>query len=158
QVLQGSTNVGDVVAIVNYAMRVSMAISMFAFIIMAFSRAKASIERISDVLEEDVDLVDNPLANQRLGITDAYIAFHDFSIRYLNSNDDVLKNNAYTIQRKHNVAILRATGSGKTSLFQVIQQLHVISSSEILIDNREISHYTLIHLRKSIGSVSQNSL
>ena len=158
QVLQGSTNVGDVVAIVNYAMRVSMAISMFAFIIMAFSRAKASIERISDVLEEDVDLVDHPLANLKHVITDGKIAFQDVSFRYPNSNDDVLKNISFTIHPKEKVAILGATGSGKTSLFQLIPRLHDISDGEILVDNRPISHYKLTHLRKSIGYAPQNPL
>ncbi|GEN30642.1 ATP-binding cassette subfamily B protein [Cerasibacillus quisquiliarum] len=158
QVLQGSTNVGDVVAIVNYAMRVSMAISMFAFIIMAFSRAKASIERINDVLEEDVDLVDHPLANQKHVITDGKITFQDVSFRYPNSNDDVLKNISFTIHPKEKIAILGATGSGKTSLFQLIPRLHDISSGEIFIDNRPISHFTLNHLRKSIGYAPQTPL
>ncbi|TXL64094.1 ABC transporter ATP-binding protein [Cerasibacillus terrae] len=158
QVLAGSTNVGDVVAIVNYAMRVAMFISMFSFIIMAFSRAKASAERLDQVLVETVDLVDHPDASEENMIMNGKIEFQDVSFRYPMTDENILKHLTFTIHPQEKLAVLGATGSGKTSFFQLIPRLYNVTNGEIFMDDKPISAFTLEHLRNSIGYVPQSPI
>lgn len=158
QVLAGSTNVGDVVAIVNYAMRVTMFISMFSFIIMAFSRAKASAERLDEVLVERVDLVDHSDASEENMIINGKIEFQDVSFRYPMTDEHILKHLTFTIHPQEKLAVLGATGSGKTSFFQLIPRLYDVTNGEIFMDDKLITAFTLEHLRNSIGYVPQSPI
>lgn len=158
QSIAGTTEVGDVVAILNYAMRVAMAISMFSFIIMALSRTKASAERISEVLVEEVDLLDSKDADINQLVTDAKVEFKNVSFQYPTSDGPVLSNLSFTVNPGEKLAIIGATGSGKSSLFQLIPRLYDVTDGEILIDDKPISSYKLETLRKSIGYVPQSPL
>jgi ATP-binding cassette, subfamily B, multidrug efflux pump len=158
QSLTGTTEVGDVVAIVNYAMRVAMAISMFSFIIMAISRTKASSERISEVLLEEVDLLDRENADVNQMVTAGKIEFNNVGFQYPSSDSPVVSNLSFTVHPGEKLAIIGATGSGKSSLFQLIPRLYDVVSGEILIDDKPIPSYKLERLRKSIGYVPQSPL
>lgn len=158
QSIAGTSEVGDVVAILNYAMRVAMAISMFSFIIMALSRTKASAERISEVLVEEVDLLDSKDADINQLVTDAKVEFKNVSFQYPTSDGPVLSNLSFTVNPGEKLAIIGATGSGKSSLFQLIPRLYDVTDGEILIDDKPISSYKLETLRKSIGYVPQSPL
>ncbi|WP_047985925.1 ABC transporter ATP-binding protein [Ornithinibacillus californiensis] len=158
QSLSGTAEVGDVVAIVNYAMRVAMAISMFSFIIMAVSRTKASAERISEVLVEKVDLLDKQDANGNQKVRNGKVEFQDVSFQYATSNDLVLSNLSFTVHPGEKLAIIGATGAGKSSLFQLIPRLYDVTGGEIYIDDKPIYSYKLETLRKAIGYVPQSPL
>lgn len=159
QAVAGETSVGDVVAIVNYALRVSMAISMFTFITLAFSRAKASAERIHDVLTVKTnDGLESTIHHPTTQITKGKIAFQSVSFTYPSASERVLKDITFTIQPMEKVAIMGATGAGKTSLFQLIPRLYDVQSGIIYIDNRPITDYASSHLRQSIGYVPQSPL
>lgn len=158
QAIAGETSIGDVVAVVNYAMRVSMSISMFTFIILAFSRAKASSERISQVLtfkesEADQEVpVDNPK------VTKGKVAYEHVSFKYPDANKLTLTDISFTANAGERFAIIGTTGSGKTSLFQLLPRLYDVNAGEIRIDGRPLSAYTLDQLRDSIGYVPQSPL
>lgn len=158
QSVAGEIAVGDVVAIVNYALRTAMAISMFTFITMAFSRMKASSERLSEVLEVDVDLFDHQHADQKLTVINGKIELKNVSFTYPKTSSRVLKDISLTIQPREKLAILGATGSGKTTLFQLIPRLYDVSKGEILIDNQLNTDFTLENLRGKIGYVPQSPL
>lgn len=158
QTIAGNAEVGDVVAIVNYAMRVAMAISMFSFIIMAISRTKASAERISEVLLEKVDLLDMDDADVQQQITNGKVEFKEVTFHYPTSRESVINNISFTVQPGEKLAIIGATGSGKSSLFQLIPRLYDVTGGEILIDDKPISSYKLETLRKAIGYVPQSPL
>lgn len=158
QSLAGNTSVGEVVTIVNYALRVSMAISMFTFIILAFSRTKASSERISEVLTVDIDLTDHQDADQKFSITKGKIEFRDVSFSYPGTDEAVLKTISFNVDPGEKLAIIGATGAGKTSLFQLIPRLYDTTGGEVLIDDKLIASYTLDNLRGSIGYVPQSPL
>ncbi|OZU90599.1 ABC transporter ATP-binding protein [Virgibacillus indicus] len=158
QSLAGNISVGEVVTIVNYALRVSMAISMFTFIILAFSRTKASSERISEVLTVDVDLTYREDANKKSAITKGKIEYKDVFFNYPSSNESVLKGISFTINPGEKLAIIGATGAGKTSLFQLIPRLYDTTGGKILVDDKPIASYTLDNLRGSIGYVPQSPL
>ncbi|WP_174612824.1 ABC transporter ATP-binding protein [Virgibacillus ihumii] len=157
-VIAGETSVGSVVAIVNYALRVSMAISMLTFIILAFSRARASAERVNEVLQVKSDLVDFSDRTTDSPAFTGKISFSDVSFSYPKSNEKVLKNINFTINAGEKLAIIGATGSGKTSLFQLIPRLYEPQNGKIFVDDKPITSYRLERLRKSIGYVPQTPL
>lgn len=158
QVNTGEVQVGEVVAVVNYAMRVTSVFSMLSFIIMAFSRARASSKRIAEVLETDADLVDKLATDQNQTVTNGKIQFKQVAFKYPETDKHVLENINFTIHSRQTVALLGATGSGKTSLFQLIPRLYETSSGEVLIDGQNVKEMKLEDLRRKIGYVPQDAL
>lgn len=150
--------VGDVVAIINYALRISMAISMLTFITMSFSRMKASSERLREVLDVDIDLVDHEDADQTLRLSQGKIQFKNVSFAYHRSKRNILNNLSFTVEPYEKLAIIGTTGSGKTTLFQLIPRLYDAQEGEILLDDQPITNYRLEKLRNSIGYVPQSPL
>src|SRR5690625_4040519 len=112
QSVAGETEVGDVVAVVNYALRTSMAISMFTFITLAFSRAKASSERIATILDEPIDMIEHHEDLSKQQSISGAITFDNVSFTYPKMSQPALTDLSFTIQAKEHVAILGATGSG----------------------------------------------
>jgi len=156
QAIAGGTNVGEVVTIVNYALRVSMSITMFSFIILAFSRMKASSERISEVLQVDsAPLTDKD--NGR-GIEDGNIVYEHVSFHYPKNKQAVLTDVTFNVQSQESLAIIGATGSGKTSLLQLIPRLYDSTNGEVFIDGQSIRSYPVRTLRTHIGYVPQSPL
>lgn len=157
QSIAGTTNVGDVVAIVNYALRIVMAISMFTFIILAFSRAKASAERLDVILEEKVD-VEDLAAQVGLQVTEGNIMFDNVSFSYPNTHVATLEQISFTVEAEETLAVIGATGSGKTTLFQLIPKLYEANEGSITIDDHALQDYPVIALRDALGYVPQNPL
>src|SRR5690625_1619653 len=147
QSIAGTTSVGDVVAIVNYALRIVMAISMFTFIALAFSRAKASAERIDVILEEEI-IPENAFQHEGKQMTKGKVTFENVSFSYPNSNITTLQNISFTLQPKSTLAILGATGAGKTTLFQLLPRLYNPQKGTIYIDDQPITHYQVDTLRE----------
>lgn len=157
QAILGSIAVGDVVAIVNYALRTVMMISMFTFIALAFSRAKASGERINQILLEKVSM-EHPSVNTALPVEKGKIEFQHVHFSYPNHHARILDDISFTVDPEETLAIIGATGSGKTSLFQLIPALYKPNSGNILIDDKPLDNYSAKSLRDSIGYVAQNPL
>ncbi|WP_374722768.1 ABC transporter ATP-binding protein [Peribacillus tepidiphilus] len=152
----GGAQVGEIVAIVNYATRITSALSVFTFIIMAFSRAKASADRITEVLDTEVILIDCVDALHE-GPQSGSIAFQNVSFRYPGTQEYVLKDIHFTIQPGEVVAILGATGSGKTTLFQLIPRLYDVTEGAIMVDGKDVREYSQEALREAIGFVPQEA-
>ncbi|RLL45085.1 ABC transporter ATP-binding protein [Oceanobacillus piezotolerans] len=152
------TNVGEVVTVVNYALRVSMSISMFSFIIMAISRTKASAERIGEVFDAEIDLTDQINAENKTTVTHGKVEYKQVAFFYQNTSKKVINNISFTVQSGERLALMGATGAGKTSLVQLIPRLYDASEGEILIDNVPIKNFRLNELRLTIGYVPQSPL
>lgn len=157
EVTSGSIMVGDVVAIVNYALRMAAALTMFSFIIMIFSRTKASAHRISEVLDENIDLLDSDLAASGKLISHGNIAFHNVSFNYPGSDKAVLSSLTFQAPAGKMLAVMGATGSGKSSLFQLIPRLYDTNEGFISIDGTDLRDFTLDDLRNQIGYVPQEA-
>jgi len=153
----GQTDVGEVVTIVNYALRVSMSISMFSFIVMLLSRAKASAERIDEVLSIDEDPVDRD-HDKIPAITMGKVEYDAVSFDYPGSSKKVLQSISFTVPAGKTLAIIGATGSGKTSIFQLMPRLYEAKEGVIYIDDKPITSYSYRRLRESIGYVPQTPL
>ncbi|MFC7395250.1 ABC transporter ATP-binding protein [Scopulibacillus cellulosilyticus] len=155
-VARGGIKVGDVVAIVNYATRITTAFSPLSFIMMGLSRAKASAQRISNVLEATSDSADVKRPSSLPHVIEGEVTFDQVSFHYPGSNHQVISNLSFTALPGQTVAILGATGSGKSSLVQLIPRLYDIDSGAIFIDNIDIRELELNDLRSQIGFVPQN--
>ncbi|MGD6776890.1 ABC transporter ATP-binding protein [Sutcliffiella horikoshii] len=157
-VSNGGAQVGEVVAIVNYATRITGALSIFSFIIMAFARAKASAHRITDVLDEEIDLVDKVDVDKEATFLQGGIEFDRVSFRYPNTDIPVLEDITFRAEAGSTVAIMGATGAGKSSLFQLIPRLYDVDQGVIRVDGKDLTDLSLKKLRKQIGYVPQEAL
>ncbi|MEK3855787.1 ABC transporter ATP-binding protein [Cytobacillus sp. FSL H8-0458] len=160
QVNAGDVKVGEVVAIVNYATRITAAFSIFSWIIMAFSRARASANRVTEVLDTEVELTDRsePHDMKELTVSRGEIHFKDVSFEYPGTSEKVLDGISFIIHPGETVAILGATGSGKTSLFQLIPRLYDVTGGKVEIDGRDVRELKMENLRRKIGFVPQEAL
>lgn len=156
QIQTSSIQVGELVAVLNYGLRMTGAFSMFSFLIMIFSRAKASSERIEEVLVveslEDVqgEREDIPYWER--------LCFNDVSFSYKGSDRQALRNINFELKRGETLAIMGATGSGKSTLVQLIPRLFTPTSGEIVLGEQPLQQWSLSQLRELIGYVPQQSL
>ncbi|MCV9886127.1 ABC transporter ATP-binding protein [Metabacillus halosaccharovorans] len=155
QVTGGDVQVGEVVAIVNYGLRVTSALSMFSFIIMFLSRSRASASRILEVLvvEEEVKH-----EGEVSGISDGKVIFDDVSFSYPGTEETVLREISFTANAGETIAVMGGTGSGKSTLFQLIPRLYEVNSGTIYIDDQPINNLDMDFLRNQIGLVPQEAV
>jgi len=161
-VQNGSLQIGELIAFINYLVRIMMSLVMIAFNLMAFSRGKVSADRIREVLMEEPDIVDpaesrnNPSHEPK--ITRGQVVFENVTFSYSPTGEPVLKNISFTAEPGETVAIIGETGSGKTTLVSLIPRLYDPQEGRVLIDGVDVREYSLYNLRKEIGMVMQNSL
>ncbi|PFA68410.1 ABC transporter ATP-binding protein [Bacillus sp. AFS015802] len=153
-VASGGAKVGEVVAIVTYVTRISSVFSIFSFIITSFSRARASADRVQEVLETEIDLKDEEV-NQKNKVADGEITFNDVSFQYPSTRGYVLQDVSFKVGAGQTVSILGATGAGKSSLFQLIPRLYDATEGTIELDGQSIRSISLSEIRKNIGYVPQ---
>ncbi|WP_407408528.1 ABC transporter ATP-binding protein [Peribacillus sp.] len=154
----GDIKVGEVVAIVNYATRIAGSLSVFSWLIMVLSRAKASADRVTEIFETPIDLDEGRVESRGDLIKEGHIEFEDVSFRYPGGDEQVLKHLDFTVEAGQTLAIIGATGSGKTSLFQLIPRLFEAESGTITIDGQDVRDIPLDSLRKRIGYVPQEAM
>ena len=150
--------IGELVAIVNYAMRMTGAFSMFSFIIIFFSRAKASADRMEEVLLEE-DGIEEIDGNSHISVPNSgEIEFRHVSFHYPTTEIPVLKDVSFTIKSGSKLAIMGATGSGKSTLLNLIPRFFDATKGEIMVDGVNVKEWELMELRKVIGLVPQQSI
>ncbi|MGG0249286.1 ABC transporter ATP-binding protein [Peribacillus frigoritolerans] len=154
----GDIQVGEVVAIVNYATRIAASLSVFSWLIMVISRAKASAERVTEIFETSIDIDEGKAESKSGAVNGGGIKFLDVSFRYPGTETPILKNLTFSIDPGESLAIIGATGSGKTSLFQLIPRLYEVESGSIQIDGQDLKDIPLNSLRNRIGYVPQEAL
>jgi ATP-binding cassette, subfamily B, multidrug efflux pump len=155
QVANGNVKVGEVVAIVNYGLRTTAALSMFSFIVMFLSRSRASVSRVMEVLETDG--AEETVGKQVL-LQDGNIKFINVSFAYPGTSERVLKDLSFDMKAGDTVAVMGGTGSGKSSLFQLIPRLYGVDSGKILIDDVPVESMNIEYLRNQIGLVPQEAV
>ncbi|WP_440970577.1 ABC transporter ATP-binding protein [Peribacillus frigoritolerans] len=154
----GDIQVGEVVAIVNYATRIAASLSVFSWLIMVISRAKASAERVTEIFETSIDIDEGKAESKSGAVNGGGIKFLDVSFRYPGTETPILKNLTFSIDPGESLAIIGATGSGKTSLFQLIPRLYEVESGSIQIDGQDLKDIPLNSLRNRIGYVPQEAM
>ena len=151
-----SVAVGEIVAVINYALRMQGGFSMFAFLIIATSRAKASSDRIKDVLESPIAKTDSPQYAE--SESEGYVSFKNVSFKYPNSSKYVLKNISFDIHDNENFVIMGGTGSGKSTLISLIPNMYDPTDGQVLVNGREVREWPTQDLRQTIGYVPQSAV
>ncbi len=158
EVQDGGAQVGELVAIVNYAMRMTGAFSMFAFIIIAFSRAKASAERMEEVLLANEDLETHTTESSGLRQLEGDLRFDNVSFSYPGKPAPILDGVSFHVAAGEKLAIMGATGAGKSTLLNLIPRIFEATSGEIFVGGTEVKDWALKDLRDTIGLVPQQSI
>lgn len=158
QIAAGQTQVGDVVAIINYSLRITSSLSVITMLIMVVSRCKASADRLQEVFDiEEKDSNGHGNASKQLEIN-GELAFKDVAFSYPNTKQSVLAGISFTVEPNEVIAVMGITGAGKTTLFQLIPRLYEPTKGAVYIDGTDIRDYNLDSIRKQIGYVPQVSL
>jgi ATP-binding cassette subfamily B multidrug efflux pump len=157
-VLEG---VGDIMASISYVNNVLFGLIMVAMLLIHVSRAEVSARRINELFLEKIDLINDPNAIVDFEVN-GEIEFKDVSFAYQDeesSNENcTLRNINVHIKPNEVVGIIGSTGSGKTTLVQLIPRLYDVTKGELLIDGINIKNYDINELRKQIAFVTQESI
>jgi len=159
KIISGTFQVGQLMSFITYITQILMSLMMLSMTLMTVARAGASSERILEVLNTEIDIVDSPTAKQNnLFVKQGKVEFKNVCFRYhAGCSEYVLKNINFTINPGETVAIIGATGSSKSTLVQLIPRLYDVTEGLVLIDDQDIHAYTLQNLRTSIKLVLQQN-
>ena len=150
---------GDLSTFTMYVSQILHSLMMVTMMLMFSSRAFASAKRISEVLEEEIDIKDTESADASNTVERGEIEFKNVTFRYYkNSAEPVLNNVNLTIPAGATVGIIGSTGCGKTTLVSLIPRLYDADEGEIYIDGKNIKDYTLYNLREGVGMVLQKNV
>ncbi len=159
QILVGDMEVGDLSAFTTYIVQILMSLMMTAMVILQSSRAVASAKRIGEILNTNVDLNDDHAARKDAVVTNGKVEFKDVCFRYYKDNEnDVLHHISFTANPGETIGIIGSTGSGKTSMVQLIPRLYDVDEGEVLVDGINVKDYSLKHLREGVGMVLQKNV
>lgn len=146
---------GDMVVFSSYAMQIIMAFLMLAMIFMILPRAQVSASRINEVLDTRLSVIDGNVTNKDEVGT---VEFRNVSFKYPDAEEYVLKNISFKANKGDTVAFIGSTGSGKSTLVNLIVRFYDVTDGEILIDGVNIKDYKLEYLYKLIGYVPQRAV
>ncbi len=156
---RGDIQIGDISALITYLTQILMSVNMIANVFMQSSRSLVSARRLSEVLDETVDLTDLFAGQPDKTVDSGKIVFEGVSFRYFDhSEEEVLSNLNFTIESGQTVGIVGSTGCGKTSLVHLIPRLYDTSQGRILVDGVDVKDYSLQHLREGVAMVLQQNL
>jgi len=155
-VINDSLQPGELVAFYSLVWYIVWPIANLGYMINLFSQSKASGERLLEILEENKEVQEDDQAIKGADIK-GEVQFCDVSLRYNDEDEQALSNISFMIPQGKTLGIIGATGSGKTSLTQLIARFYEPTSGEIVIDGRHINEYALASLRNNIGYVLQES-
>jgi len=155
-VMQNSLKPGELVAffsLVNYLM---WPIMNLGYVINLFSQAKASGERLLEILDAKEEITDSGHAVKN-GRLNGDVVFSDVSLQYTKENAEALHGVSFQAERGKTIGLIGATGSGKSSIIQLLSRFYEPTSGRIMIDGKPLEHYSLKMLRSNIGVVPQES-
>ena len=157
-IIGGSMPVGDLTAFTTYIVQILMSLMMLSMVFLQSSRARASLKRITEVLDTVVDLNDDQAARKELRVEKGSVEFKDVSFGYGKGGDRVLEHISFKAEPGQTIGIIGATGSGKTSLVQLIPRLYDVTEGAVLVDGVDVRDYSLKNLRNGVGMVLQKNV
>ncbi|MBA3943580.1 MAG: ABC transporter ATP-binding protein [Herpetosiphonaceae bacterium] len=156
QVIGGSLSVGQLVAFNSYLALLTMPIMMIGMIVGQLSRAIVSAERLFEILDTQREIADRPDAIT-LPPVGGRITFADVSFRYAGSERPVLDHVSFSAEPGQTVAIMGQTGSGKSTIINLIPRFYDVTGGGVLIDGHDVRAVTVESLREQIGIVLQDT-
>jgi len=158
QVSAFKMDVGEMMAYMQYVMQIIMAFLMMAMMFIMIPRASVSANRIADVLETEPSVRDCSPSSNNLKISTGLIEFKSVCFSYPGAEEDVLHNISFTAKPSQTTAFIGSTGSGKSSLINLIPRFYDATSGEVLIDGINVESLSLHELRDNLGYVPQKGI
>lgn len=146
----------DMVVFMQYAMQVIMAFLMLVMIFVMLPRVTVSASRVNEVLDTKARIVDGKETQGKPGMK-GEIEFRDVSFRYPDADGDTIRHISFTAHHGQTVALIGATGCGKSSIINLIPRLYDATSGQVLVDGVDVRDYTQDALRSKIGFVPQKA-
>lgn len=155
-IFAGEMQVGELTGFLSYVLQILNSLMMISNVFLMLTRAMASGKRILDVLDEEIDLKEDPEATGEIKAGE--IEFRNVSFKYKKEGKKyVLSNISFHIEPGQTVGIIGGTGSAKSTLVQLIPRLYDVTEGEILIDQIPVKQYPLKHLREAVAMVLQKN-
>ena len=154
----GIMQVGDIMAFLQYTMQIVMAFLMISIISIMLPRASVSAKRINEVLETE-NMIKDPKEPKHLDSNKkGYVEFKNVSFRYPDADEDMLTNISFTAEPGKTTAIIGSTGSGKSTVVNLIPRFYDVTGGELLVDGVNVKDVTQKELRNVIGFVPQKGV
>ncbi|MBR6542567.1 MAG: ABC transporter ATP-binding protein [Anaerotignum sp.] len=158
QAYEGTMAVEEIMACITYLMQMMMATMMMAMNFMFISRAKISADRIKEILNTTVDIID-PVDPKIPAERKGKIEYKNVAFRYkVGSGDAVLEDISFVAEPGETIGILGETGSGKSTLVNLLPRLYDVTAGQILIDDVDVRDYKIKDLRQSVSVVLQETI
>ena len=146
----------DMVAFSSYAMQVIMAFTMLTMMFIMLPRVMVSVYRINEVIDAPINIMDGTM--QKKPVVHGEVEFRNVSFHYPGAGDDVLHHVSFTAHTGETVAIIGATGSGKSTLINLIPRFYDATQGEVLVDGINVKDYDQRSLRNRLGYASQRAV
>ncbi|MEG1890654.1 MAG: ABC transporter ATP-binding protein [Clostridia bacterium] len=154
----GAMQVGDMMAYIQYTMQIIMAFLMIAMMSVMLPRASVSAARIQEVLDTELNIQNPQTPKAFESAKRGVVEFRDVSFRYPGADEDMLQGLSFTASPGQTTAILGGTGSGKSTLINLIPRFYDVTSGSILVDGVDVREADLESLRDRIGYVPQKGV
>ena len=148
---------GDMVVFSSYAMQVIMSFLMLAMIFMMLPRAQVSANRINEVLDTDITIKDGNINTNKTNEVGT-VEFKNVSFKYPDADEYLLKNISFKANKGETVAFIGSTGSGKSTLINLVPRFYDATEGEVLVDGVNVKDYTQEFLHNKIGYVPQKAV
>jgi len=145
----------NMVVFMSYAMQVIISFIMLAVIFVMYPRASVSASRINEVLNEDTKIINGNITKSK---SEGKIEFKNVSFKYPDADDYVLKNISFKADKGDTLAIIGSTGSGKSTIVNLLMRFYDVTEGEILIDDINIKDYDLKKLHEKLGYIPQKAV
>lgn len=160
-IIAGNMPVGDLTAFITYIIQILMSLMMLSMVFLQSSRSRASLKRINEVMDTEIDLNDVHGSFPEKKVEQGCVEFEDVCFGYTHegmSGELVLNHISFTAKAGQTIGIIGSTGSGKTTLVQLIPRLYDVSSGRVLVDGVDVRDYSLKNLRNGVGMVLQKNV
>lgn len=154
----GTMQVGDMMAFIQYAMMIIMSFLMLSMVSVMLPRAVVAAVRVDEVLTTNVSLMDPPVPKEMSSSKKGYVEFKSVSFKYPGADEYVLKNLNFTAKPGQTTAIIGSTGSGKSTLVNLIPRFFDVTEGSILVDGQDVRDVAKKDLRDRIGYVPQKGI
>jgi len=155
-IVGGSMTTGQLMSLISYASQILMSLMMLSMIFVMVVMSRASMQRIAEVLDEQSDIVDG--AKNLKEVKDGSIRFENVEFRYKKGGKPCLSDISLSIESGQTVGILGGTGSGKSSLVQLIPRLYDVSAGQVLVGGEDVREYNVEALRQNVAMVLQKNV